>query len=550
MTVGTQYPGAQLVSAGDGPTLIGNKDVTTSLWVSRENSLQAARPDNTIEITPQSWMVVDGLEDIFGITNGPAIQVNLIPGGLAFFQSGITGGGFIVNSSGSFFYTGVPGPGTLICAITGTSASGTDQYGNPYTPGGICIIAQPAATSLFAVMDVSSPPNLMASIAGDGSFSTAGQLNSDTDVTVGGLSIPNDIIPQLAFGLLARASILASSLPAPVTPVTGEFFLYELGVTFPMAGRECLLIIEPMSVQISAAGKLRLQIYATSDGSQPTNASPLIVSSDLVAGGVTANFNMRTPTIVHPFSPPINGVWRFLVSISSVGTGGAAPTLQVLQLGFNPGTDGYSGSNGRFSIYDMGPTVANTGRLILTGGSSGSGGGTQNFTRTYTCTASHCYAGSDGTFPNTLINNGGNATQGGDRGNTFNGKTKTWYEFNSTQIQNDLAGATITGFKIFLNNNHTWFNSGMSAAIGYDTKPSFGATAVDPSGPGIDAFEPHFNEGQSRWVDATGLGFGTSFQNFATQIVLWKNSNNLQYYGYFAGRNQNGPCQIRISYTK
>jgi hypothetical protein len=549
VTVNGINPAVQLVYEDDPPTLIGNKDITSSLFISTDNTIIAGT-SNSIEISPQSWVVVSGKEDVYGITAGAVIVVNLMPGGLSFFQSGITGGGFVVNSNGAFFYAGAPGPGTLICAITGTNASGTDLYGNVYTPGGMSIIALPQATSIFSVLDNAIPPSLLASIAGDGSFSTEGGLNAGSDLTVGGSSVVNDLLPPMAQGLLARTSVLASSLPAPATPVTGEFFLYELDVDYPAGGREILLVIEPIQVVFSGAGKCRVTIYGTHDGSQVTNASPVLIASDFVAN-VTANFAMRMTPVYHTLSPAAGTTGRYLVSLTTLGTGGTNPTIQMQQLDFAPtGGDGYSGANARFSIYDMGATVANTGRPILTGGSSGTGGGTKNYTKTYTCTASHCYEGSDGTFPNQKINDGGSCTQGGDRGNTFNGHAKSWYEFNTAAIQADLAGATITAFKVYLNNNHTWFNSGMTAAIGYDTKTGFGATEGDPAGPGIDAVETHFNEGQAKWVDLSGAGFGTSFQTTRTQIVLYRGTNNLQYYGFFAGRNQNGPCQIKISYTK
>lgn len=135
---GTQ-PADPLVYAGDGPTLIGNSDINTTLWLGQNNAIQAGRLIDAIPLSPQSWVVVDGKETIYGITTGPAINVFLIPGGLAFFQSGISGGGFVVNNNGAFFYNGTPGPGTLIMSITGTSASGTDLYGNAYTPGTVCI---------------------------------------------------------------------------------------------------------------------------------------------------------------------------------------------------------------------------------------------------------------------------------------------------------------------------------------------------------------------------------------------------------------------------
>ena len=139
MFVNGTLPADPLVYAGDGPTLIGNADVTNTLWLGESNAIIAGKPDDTIQLTPQSWVVVDGKESIFGITSGPTIQVTLIPGGLAFFQSGISGGGFIANNYGAFFYSGTAGPGTLIVSITSSTAPGIDQYGNTYTPGCICI---------------------------------------------------------------------------------------------------------------------------------------------------------------------------------------------------------------------------------------------------------------------------------------------------------------------------------------------------------------------------------------------------------------------------
>jgi hypothetical protein len=132
-------PADPLVYAGDGPTLIGNTDINNTVWIGHSNAIMASRVYDTIQLTPQSWVVVDGKETVYGITNGPIVAVNLIPGGLAFFQSGISGGGFVANQNGCFFYNGFPGPGNLIMSISNTNAPGTDPYGNVYTPGTICI---------------------------------------------------------------------------------------------------------------------------------------------------------------------------------------------------------------------------------------------------------------------------------------------------------------------------------------------------------------------------------------------------------------------------
>lgn len=541
-------PPTQLVSAGDSPTLIANTDVNNVVWLGDDVGLVAGRPDSTVSLSPLSWLVVDGQEDVYAITNaGIIVAVEVIQHGLSYFQSGITGGGFQANNNGAFFYDGIPGPGNLIMSITGTNALGIDTYGNPYTPGGVCIIGEPGATNLFNVVDQSVPPNTLAQIAADGSFTSSGVISADTDLIVRGLSVPDDIITPMPQGLIARTSIPAASLPAPASPTGSEFYLYELDVTFGVTGREFLAVVDPIAVIISVAGKIRVGLYATTDGSQPTNASPLLSMLESVAN-TTQNLTIRTPPLVHQFNPNVsNQLWRFLVSLNAFSVGAGVPNIQMTGLGASTGGDGYGSAQARFSIYDMGITVPNTGRIILSTG-GGSGGGTQNYTKTYTSQGSHSYQGSDGGNPNLKINDNGTAYQGGDRSNTYNGRAKTWFDFNTTAIQNDLSGATINWVKIYLNNNHTWYNSGMTASIGYDNiTGGFGGSRGDPSGVGISANEPHYNEGQAKWVTVSNA-FGTAFKNgTALQVVVFKNSNSLTYYGFFQGNNG---CQMQINYTK
>jgi len=534
--VNGQLPADILVYAGDGPTLIGNADISNTLWLGQNNAIIAGKPDDTIQLTPQSWVVVDGKESIWGITNGPIVQVNLIPGGLAFFQSGITGGGFVANQYGAFFYAGAAGPGTLICAITGSNAPGVDLYGNPYSPGGVSITMQPNAGNLFTIYDNMTPPDLLASISADGSFNTEGNVNC-TDLTMNGLSLTNDILPTYPNGLIGRTNIFASSLPAPAAATASEFFLYELDVNLTV-NRDYTLFIGQIQLALSAGNNFVVNVYATADGSQPTNASPVVTKSRGYSSGTTG----ITPPIYHPFSPGATALYRFLVSVQVLG----GATMQVTQLNNTP--TGATGDqiNCRFEIYDMGPSVPNTGRVILAT-SGGSGGGTQNYTKTYTSTGSHCYQGSDGGNSNLKINDNGRAYVCGDSANTYNGKAKTWFTFNQSAIASDLSGATINWVKIYLSNNHTWYGSGMTCPVGYDSKSSFGSTAGDPSGSGIDAAETHFNQGQSKWFSVPNAFASNFASGAANTIVLWRNTNNLTYYGYFAGNNS---CQMQVNYTK
>lgn len=453
-----------------------------------------------------------------------------------------------------FEVDGTPANGTIIygdnvngsgnLAFSASPTGGTDSVGNHYNQG-IGINGLSGLTSAFTVQDAFGQ-NTLASI--DGSGNVTGQLvTASQDAIVGGDSLLSTIIPGLSQGEVARTNVFASSLPAPAVATTAEFFLYELDFQ-SIAGRSYLLVIEEIQVALGSAGKVSVNVYGTTDGTQPTSASTKICTGESRYPS-TSNLTIRLNPVVHQFASTAGALWRFLVSLNSTGVdGGAAPTIQVTQLGANPGDDAEANTNARFSIYDMGLSIPNTGRVILAT-ASGSGGGTTTKTKTYTATHTYSYSGSDGTFPNSKLDTDGKAYQGGDVSHTFNGKSKTWIKFDSATIAADLAGSTINSVKLKLNNNHSWFFSGMTVSVGWDTKSSFGSTAGDPSGH-TSLKEYHINDGATLTQDI-GTQFGVAFRDSgATTIVLFKNSNNLNYYGYFAGAGESGPPQLIINYTK
>lgn len=475
----------------------------------------------------------------------PIVGWSIDRDGNVFISGTFSGNNFILSGDGLFLYNGTPTAGNLVCAITQGNASGTDQFGNTYSPGGISLVALASIQNILDVIDTSGNTLLSLDNLGD---IIAQTLTANTDLIVGGNSLLSTLLPDLPQGEIARANVFSSSLPAPAVATASEFFLYELDVQLS-AGRSYLLVLEPFQVSLGGAGKVQTKVYATTDGSQPTNASTLICQAESRYPS-TSNLTIRLNTLCHPFTSSAGNLWRFLVSISSNGVdGGGAPTMQITALGSNPGDDGEGNTNCRFSVYDMGPSIVNTGRGILST-ASGSGGGTQNFTKTYTATATHSYQGSNGSQPNQKINDNGKCYQGDDQLGD-NGNCKTWIVFNSSQIASDLSGATINSVKVKLNNNHSWFFSGLTVALGWDTKSSFGATASNPAGAGIDAVEYSMNDGQTLTKDVTGNGIGTAFQSGgATSLVLYKSGAGRQYYGYFAGSGQSGPPQLIISYTK
>jgi hypothetical protein len=429
-------------------------------------------------------------------------------------------------------------------AFSASEFGGVDSLGNSFGQG----IEVNGINGLLEAIVVTDPwgQTVLAAIDGQGNIS--GQVVSGAqDVYVQGASLVNTILPGLPQGILARTNVGAASLPAPGTPTASEFFLYQLDVQ-AVAGRHYLLVLEPMTFSLSGQGKVRTNVYATTDGTQPTNASPLLESCDAALGGASVNTTICSPTLTHPFDSAGGALWRFLVSINSIATSGGAPTMQLVATDSNPGDDANLNTNARLTIYDMGENVPNTGRLILST-SAGSGSGKKNHTNSYLATASYSYQGSDGVSPNARINSGGSMYQGGDQLDTGTGHAKTWIVFNYSQIASDLSGATINSIRLMISNARTWFASGMTIALGWDTKTVWPATLADPSGGSIDIFEFAIKQGQSL-NQLLPNAFATAFKSSsATSLVLYTPSNALSYYGYLSGASQFAPPELIINYT-
>lgn len=151
-------PADLLIAAGDGPTLIVNTDLTNNLYLSHDLTVVPSDSRHNITLSPQSFVVFNGEDDIYAVSpTGTIIQVQVIPGGTSYFQSGITSGGLVVNANGFFLYNGNPGPGNLMFSIA--PVAGTDAYGNPYpvsegiqrSPAGLFIYDGTPASNKLAI---------------------------------------------------------------------------------------------------------------------------------------------------------------------------------------------------------------------------------------------------------------------------------------------------------------------------------------------------------------------------------------------------------------
>jgi hypothetical protein len=354
---------------------------------------------------------------------------------------------------------------------------------------------------------------------------------------INGESFNNDIYPPIPQGLIAYGSV-GSHLPSPSYGAEGS--LYELDANL-FAGRMYMFALNDINITWPATGGVAaVRVRYTTDGTVPGTGSTQFMSARPFAeSGNTFQF---ITSVTRIYIPATDLLMRALVTLQ--GNLGTPTTCTITNLGAV--TD--AAPQAALAIYDIGASTGDTG--IWIGGGTSGGTSPTTHVKTYTNTSTHSYQGSDGGNPNQKINDNGICYQGGDRGNTYNGRSKSWIQFNAAAIAADLSGATISKTEVFLNNNHTWYNSGMNAAIGWDNVTTFPATRGDPSGAGVDLSDPAFNEGQQKWVTVSNA-IATNFQNGnATGLVLFRNSNSLTYYGYFAGSGSTYEPKLRITYRK
>jgi hypothetical protein len=420
-----------------------------------------------------------------------------------------------------------------------SATTGVDQVGNTYNQG-VSIYGLPGLQEALAVYDAAGR-NVNAAIDAAGNF-TGQNMSANTDMFLAGSSLLNTILPELPQGLVAWVSIPAASLPYPssMSAVSTEIDLWELDVQ-TVAGREYLMVIPPLIVLCSATTvNVTIQINYTTDGSAPTTSSPIWTRINLAS--VTGN--IRSQSSAQHFSSNGGLLYRFYAMIFKNASSGYQIALNSEAANAD---DPYSSMSAGAFIYDMGQTIPATGSVNL-GTSGGSAPPPKTtYTKTYNVVHTYSYQGGDGGNPNLKIDTDGNAYQGGDYANTYNGRAKTFLQMAAAQAS-DLSGATINWVKLYLNNNHTWYNSGMTLSLGSVSKSTFGSTASDPSSPNWTHFT--FSEGQAKWITLP-----SSFYNAVSDPVHWclgmyAGSNSLSYYGYFAGAAQSGRPQIQVNYTK
>lgn len=372
---------------------------------------------------------------------------------------------------------------------------------------------------------------------------TGQTIYANTDVILAGQSLLAELaaLPQ---GCIAEGQIAQSNLPYPATPVNTEQPLFELDAVLT-GGRIYQITVEAVKIALSTASRFQVTGRFTTDGSTPTTSSAILFQSASNHDG-NEDFNVWSPSVVHMETPATTLTYRIIVTASTVGTVAAdgKATWQVVGV--------ITGNEMRTMINDMGPDPGDT--SIWLGGGSGGGGTPKNFTKNYTCVHTYAYEGVNGDSspnpgfsPGALMNTDGSAFQGddqlGDNGNTST--MITW----PGGVVTDLTGATVTSITLTLNNRHSWFDSGLSVAIGKHNGSAGGGSRPTYTDP--DLVEGSMSEGGTKTFSLNSqlTAFTAALVN-GEPFVLYHAGSSRNYYGYFAGASQNNPPFITVKYTK
>lgn len=431
-------------------------------------------------------------------------------------------------------------------AFSASPDGGTDSVGNAY-PQGIGISGVSGLTNAFTITDPFG--NTLASLDSGGNI-TANSLSTATDLTLAGASLTTTL-DGVSQGVVARAFIPYASLPFPSVAFSGsETALYELDYNL-IAGRSYMIIQENINATLSGTGRLDIRVHGTLDGTVPSTSSDILMAS-YVDVDYSDHLNASVPAMTRMFQPGVNQTIRLLVTGQCGNPGsGSAPTAQITSMSSASGL-AFSQGQSAIAIIDFGDAVANTGILLGTGTTGAAP--KQNYNKTYQCTATYSYYGTNATGGNAGVrrNTNGAMFQGQYSGGSADGSQFSFARFDNTTLASDISGATINSFSITMHNQHSWYASGMRLMLGTTTRSM-------PTGSPITAFATNdqihimdiwFSEGQKLTFDVTSTTIPGNFQtgNATGLLVGNDSSTDLINYGYFYGGP--GNVTITVSYTK
>lgn len=133
----------------------------------------------------------------------PSPSWAILANGLAYFFGVVLSGGtvtgpdYIINSAGIFWYSGTPAAGNLIGYWALTSAAGSDQFGNAYSPG--LFVGNPATGPQVALVPGSGSAALKFPVFPASFFSEVANITAENASSAGQLFISGAALSQAGF---------------------------------------------------------------------------------------------------------------------------------------------------------------------------------------------------------------------------------------------------------------------------------------------------------------------------------------------------------------
>lgn len=476
-------------------------------------------------------------------------------------------------------YNGVAALGTLIGSWA--QSAGTDQFGNAY-PAGLNAVQGTLSGMTISISTLVNCVLTTPTISGGtiGSTMISGGTMSETAITFdtggGTLKVYSSTTTTVTFSTAGTSTWTA---PAGVTSAKVEVWGAGAGggggnSTEAGEGGGGGEYAQEPSYPITAGNVYTVQVGQGGPGGFTGQRGQSGTDSLFDNGGVYAqagqagnNFvggaggNISTNTIHNPGGTGGSGNGNgFLGGAGGGGSAGAS------------GAGGGGTGGGVSSGQPGGAAGAGGGAAGGAGGNSGVGGNNGNapggagggagaaststqISKTYNPTATYSYYGSQASSgANTKENTNGVMLQGVYSGGlNVNGDQYSFGLYNFSQIRSDFSGATIDSVKIKVQNQHSWYNTGMYLVWGYGTSSSYGSPFVPGAGTHENIQQNWINEGATNTYDLTGV-LGSVIASTFTAIMFGPSGStsggptDLWNYGYQTG-GTGGPQLSIVGHT-
>lgn len=547
------------------PTLIQNVDPTNIAYLGKHVGVNPNNPLECAPLNPGQTTVASGDTNIFAIASpGQTVALNVYEGVMSFFQPVSQ---LVIQGTNAavLIYSPVAGQGNLVGSWAANEF--TDQYGND-VPAGINA-TQGTLTSVLL-----QNPTLLGAVLNQPVINNA---TVNAPVITGGTIVEASVIFDSTGGQLflysTTTTTVTFSAAGPTTwtsPVTGTGDIRVWGgdagagggsgtrggeggggAEFAEEPNYPLVNGQVYNVNVGAAGQGgNTGAGGSNGGDSGFDNFGVIAGGGLAGSNFIGGLGGNKSTNTRHFKGG-NGGGDGTQSTGGCGGGGRAGingaggngAKSTTSAGANGGTAG-SGTGG-IAGANGGAAAANGNSGLAGGGGCGAATSATTGSNTYTATQSGTYYGSDATGGNA---NGQRSTgtpvyQGGETasGGSFNGTQKSLLTLSGNPAS-DLAGKTIDQVQVRLCCQHSWYNSGMYAVLGYDNR-----TSLPGSWDGSDISSVTYwwqaSDGTAHWTDVTNYGLGTALQSGAARSLTLGPGTpgfNLYNYGYFAGAGQGG----------